>query len=154
MDLFIKIVKSKTICFYHPIKLVSLIESARDFDIDFQFTEYIYLHCCAIIITANVYCSRKLLWSFEKKIISVTVFPLSHTRNVDAIYYQLLTDVQRICTVLPTTRERLEKFNLVRNISGILWRCKAIQNVSKLCEQQIDILKGIKRIFLLYENMQ
>jgi len=44
MGPFIKIVKSKTICSYHPMKLVSLIESAQDFDIDFQFTECMCLH--------------------------------------------------------------------------------------------------------------
>jgi len=44
MGPFIKIVKSKTICSYHPMKLVSFIESAQDFDIDFQFTECMCLH--------------------------------------------------------------------------------------------------------------
>lgn len=44
------------------MKLVRLIGNcAPDPDIDFQFTEYMYLHRRhAIIIAADVYCSRKL----------------------------------------------------------------------------------------------
>lgn len=43
------------------MKLAILVESARDIDIDFQFTGYTCLYIAAIIIAADVYCSRKLL---------------------------------------------------------------------------------------------
>lgn len=102
MSRFIKIVKSRTICSYHPMKLVSLIESAR-ISISIFNLQNICIYIATLLSSPSMFivAENSSNRSERRSLPWVTIFPLSpksRARNGGSIYQgQLLTDEHEIC---------------------------------------------------------